>query len=76
MEVDLAISLVRDELERAERKFPSFHSYHEGYAVILEEVRELEAEVFRNRATWNDKAIQVEAIQVAAMSIKLLTSLF
>lgn len=76
MNIVQAITLVSDELNEAERKFPTFHSYHEGYAVILEEVRELEAEVFKNRSSWNDEAIKKEVVQVAAMCIKMLTSLF
>lgn len=34
-------SLVDKELEAANERFPKFHSAHEGYAVILEEVAEL-----------------------------------
>lgn len=37
---------VLGELARAEMKFPAFNSAHEGYAVLLEEVEELKAEVF------------------------------
>lgn len=34
-------ALVEKELEAANKKFPLFHSPHEGYAVLLEEVEEL-----------------------------------
>lgn len=34
-----------DELVRARAKFGAFHSGHEGYAVVLEEVQELHEEV-------------------------------
>jgi len=37
--------LAYEELERANVKFPLFQSAHEGYAVILEEVEEVEAEL-------------------------------
>ena len=37
--------LVDLELKSANEKFPPFHSEHEGYAVILEEVEELECEI-------------------------------
>ena len=37
--------LVTVELEAANVKFPLFTSAHEGYAVLLEEVEELKAEV-------------------------------
>lgn len=37
--------LVKVELSAANERFPPFHSAHEGWAVILEEVDELKAEV-------------------------------
>jgi hypothetical protein len=37
--------LVSEELERANKKFPMFHSQHEGYAVIKEEIEELKDNV-------------------------------
>ena len=41
------INLIKDELARIPEKYQkNFNSTHEGYAVILEEVRELENEVF------------------------------
>ena len=36
--------LVKIELSAANERFPQFHSQHEGYAVILEEICELEGE--------------------------------
>lgn len=36
--------LVNVELESANRQFPQFHSPHEGWAVMLEECKELEDE--------------------------------
>lgn len=35
-------ALVQKELEAANKKFPLFHSPHEGYAVLLEETEELD----------------------------------
>lgn len=37
-------ALVKKELEAANERFPLFNSAHEGYAVLLEEAEELEAE--------------------------------
>ena len=37
-------ALVDKELTAANERFPQFHSAHEGYAVILEEVEECEGE--------------------------------
>lgn len=39
--------LVAEELARANEKFPAFSSNHEAYAVLLEEVEELQHEVER-----------------------------
>lgn len=83
-----AIDEVRQELERARAKFPAFNSGHEGYAVLLEEVEELKAEVFWGPTTeWPDplftppretrddartRRMRAEAIQVAAMAIRFI----
>lgn len=40
-------ALVDKELAAANKRFPQFHSAHEGYAVIQEEVDELKEEVNR-----------------------------
>lgn len=63
------IAEVQDEVERAVRKFPPFHSAHEGYAVLLEEVEELKAEIFHGDSR---EAMREEAVQVAAMAIRLI----
>jgi len=59
-----------DELDRGLRKFPKMHSAHEGYAVILEEVRELERETFKRQKKRKPARMRSEAIQVAAMAIR------
>ena len=38
--------LVDEELAAANARFPQFHSAHEGYAVILEEIDELKEAVY------------------------------
>ncbi len=62
------INTVTDEYIRAESKFGPFASAHEGYAVILEEVDEMWAEIKRN----DIKRAREEAVQVAAMAIRFL----
>lgn len=57
---------VTDELARAQYKFPAFHSGHEGYAVIREELDELWDAIKRD----DRDAAGAEAIQVAAMAIR------
>lgn len=37
--------LINEELQNANKKFPLFSSWHEAYAVILEEVEEAQEEV-------------------------------
>lgn len=62
---------VLNEWGRARKKFPPFNSAHEGYAVLLEEVRELEAEVFKGGTEPRSaQAMYDEAIQVAAMGLR------
>lgn len=59
---------IRGEYLRAAAKFPRFNSAHEGYAVLLEEVRELERAVF-----WETPERQrEEAVQVGAMAVRFL----
>lgn len=66
-----AIELARLELARAQVKFPGFHSGHEGYAVIREELEELWDAVKRDDTT----AQGFEAVQVAAMALRFLVDL-
>lgn len=60
-----------DELLSARRRFPPFNSAHEGYAVILEEVEELWAEIKYNKRPDHIRipAMRKEAIQVGAMIV-------
>jgi hypothetical protein len=72
MTFDLALTLITDELVRAREKWPAgFHSGHEGYAVILEELDEL-WDAVRLDAT---DAAGMEAVQVAAMALRFLLEL-
>ena len=49
---------------------PPFHSSHEGFAVLLEELEELKAEVFKKRGERSHANMRHEAIQVAAMAVR------
>jgi hypothetical protein len=71
--VGQALSLVADELAVALERFPSFNSAHEGWAVIVEEVSELQEHVFRN--TGRSPEAMAEAVQVAAMAIRYIYDL-
>lgn len=74
------INDVMAELARARGKFGKFNNAHEGYAVILEEVEELWADVRTNPQKAYPEAIdpqqrhrtkmRAEAIQIAAMAVR------
>lgn len=59
--------MVEQELENARQIYPPFNSLHEAYAVILEEVKEFEAEVFRKPDERRPEQLLRELAQVAAM---------
>ena len=61
---------VRDEFRTATRNFPDFHSSHEGFAVLKEEVDELWDEVKANKLCESKQRQRNEAIQIAAMAIR------
>lgn len=63
---------IQSECETASSLFPSFHSAHEGYAVLLEEVDELWDEVRKNPKKRDIARMRAEAIQVAAMALRLI----
>lgn len=56
------------EITHARKKHAPIHSLHEGYAVILEEVCELWAEVMKRREQRDLVRIREELIQIAAMA--------
>lgn len=68
---NVAITEVVAEFHRAAGKHPRFNSAHEGFAVILEEVDELKAEVWKR--DHDRDAMRKEAVQVAAMALRFLT---
>lgn len=68
MLIDHAINLAALELIEARRKFSTFHSAHEGFAILKEEVDELWTEVKHGTKERQKE----EAIQVAAMALRFL----
>ena len=71
----LALIDVEQELCQVSNKYPAFHSPHEGYAVLLEEVEELKSEIFCNPITRSPAAMRAEATQVAAMALRFIMDL-
>jgi hypothetical protein len=59
--------IVVKELQTARLTYAPINSLHEGYAVILEEVKEFETQVFRKPHERNVNQILLELAQIAAM---------
>ena len=59
------------EARRAVEEHHGFASFHEGYAVLKEEVEELWDEIKLKAANRSRKRIHDEAIQVAAMALEI-----
>ncbi len=80
--LEVALTLVVEEAQRAQQKFPPFASKHEGLAIIEEEFLELREEVFwgerrfpRSDLDYDVKhraAMKEEAVQLAAMALRFL----
>lgn len=67
-----ALAAASEELGRARQKWPAgFHSGHEGYAVLKEELEELWDAVKADDAAHARR----EAVQIAAMALRYLTDL-
>jgi len=67
------IQQVRNELRAAVKKYGPFNNVHEAYAVLLEEFDELwEAVKIKQGTPCRREEVRREAIQVAAMAIRLI----
>ncbi len=67
---------IESEVLKAKQHFPAdFHNQHEAYAVILEEVEELWAEIKKNHKNYDFPAQRKEATQAAAMMTRMLVEL-
>ena len=76
MNFNEALIEVKEELLWATKNHKPFHSAHEGYAVIKEELDEL-WEAIRKLKSFDDQneAMKKEAIQVGAMALRFLIDL-
>jgi len=77
MSTNKTVSIIEEvaaEAARGRRKHGGtpFASLHEGYAVLLEEVRELEEAIFRDQPL---SSVRIEAVQVAAMALRIIAEL-
>ena len=68
------INLIYKEFKLAKEKFPDLKSFHEGYAVILEELDELWSEI-KNYPFPSRESMKKEASHVAAMALRFMTDL-
>lgn len=62
---------VASEVVHATAEYPPMNSLHEGYAVILEELDELWDEIKKKPRTRNLDHLYTEAVQTAAMLVRL-----
>lgn len=62
--------LVKQELKRARKSHSNVCSFHEGFAVILEEVDEFKQEVWKKEEKRDKKLLLAELVQIAAMCQK------
>lgn len=64
---------VLDEIQLADERIgrPGYASHHEGYGVLREEVAEYEAWVFERQESRDLAAARKEAVQVAAVAIRI-----
>ena len=76
MDLKQILSQIESEVKRASELYPKFHSNHEGYAVIKEEVDELWDEIKKSKSITGNEKMQSELIQVAAMCVRFLNDLY
>ena len=69
------LKAIEAEYNAASSKYPAFHSTHEGYAVIKEEVDELWDLVKANKGIAGNDTMKQEAIQIAAMALRFIKDL-
>ncbi len=75
MPIDYILQQIDTEYTLATGVHGRFNSAHEGYAVLLEEVEELKAEVFKHAEQRSLSAMRKEAIQIAAMACRFITDI-
>lgn len=75
MKTKAARNLIISEYKKAVEAHTPFNSAHEGYAVILEELDELKAEVWKKKDQREMDKLRLEAAQVGAMAMRFLADI-
>lgn len=70
-----SLNLIESEYNRASNLYPNFHSNHEGYAVLKEEVDELWDAIKKSKDVIGNDQIKHELIQIGAMVVRYLDNL-
>jgi len=70
MIIDPEVKDLQIELRSAKSNYPPMRSYHEGYAVIKEELDELWDEIKKKPEERSIDHLRKEALQVAAMAAR------
>jgi len=71
LKTELVIDEVMEEVEAAAAIYPPFHSPHEGYGVILDELDGLWEEI-KNGDAADTTRRRKKAVQLAAMAIRFI----
>jgi hypothetical protein len=75
MKPNESLKAIEFEFYRASELYPAFHSNHEGYAVLLEEVEELWDEIKKSKDVVLNDHMKHELIQIGAMAVRFLNDL-
>lgn len=69
-------SSLYEELQRSYSRFPKrLNSFHEGYAIVLEEMDEFWNEIKKDPQNSNPINMRTEAVQTAAMLLRVIIDL-
>lgn len=69
------VESIVNECQNAMFNWPEFHSAHEGFAVLAEEVDELWEHVKTNHKKQDISKMKTECIQIAAMALRFATEI-
>jgi hypothetical protein len=66
---------IDNEVRKATSNFEKINSFHEGYAIIKEEIEEFWDEVKKYPKNFEPEKMKKELIQVAAMCVRIIDDL-